>query len=107
MEILGALLWQLKNTLPDSRNVLDAAKKKVIVMESIKDVSGDDVTDIIVILSDSRKRYLLVISGKNGELLWQSGLNESCITDDHSIASVISKACIKEPQGNSVLLTQF
>lgn len=99
--ILGALLWQLKNPQQDSK-INDPFKKKILVIDSIADVNNDSIKDLIVILSDSGKRLMLVICGANGELLWQGAINESCYTNDYaaSISYIISNSCLKDTRGN-------
>lgn len=98
----GSLLWQLKPIQRNSSKTFETFDgRKMIDIDSIADINNDTVTDIVLILSDFGGPYFLVVSGKDGELIFQSILNSSCIPNDRSgvIASIISSSCITALQG--------
>ncbi len=94
-------MWQFQIPLGDLK-IKPAAELRIIDIEAFADLNNDAISDITVIMGDSKAQFFIGISGSNGELLWQFPLNTSCIPTNQSISihSVLSNSCFKEP-GNS------
>ena len=86
-------MWQFQSLQQSKTNL-----SKILDINSVADLNNDAVSDLILIVSDSGVRFFIVLSGKNGKLLWQFPLNPSCISIDRpaTVDNVISNSCIKE-----------
>ncbi|XP_046449763.1 uncharacterized protein LOC124198124 [Daphnia pulex] len=107
--LTGSLMWQFQIPREDLK-IKPAAELRIIDIEAFADLNNDAISDIAVIMGDSKAQFFIGISGSNGELLWQFSLNTTCIPTDQSISihSVLSNSCFKEPEfGKTNVTSRF
>ena len=98
-------MWKFQSLQQSKTNL-----SKILDINSVADLNNDAVSDLILIVSDTGVRFFIVLSGKNGKLLWQFPLNPSCISIDRpaTVDNVISNSCIKEfSLPGTIRITQF
>lgn len=77
---------------------------QILDIDALADLDNDTIPDLAIITSDSKVKFFIGISGRNGELLWRFPLNTSCIPIGQSISItyVMSNPCLKEPPGDRI-----
>lgn len=76
---IGTFLWELHS---HQDRVLHNASRlgKLYEVNSVVDLNNDTILDLAAaVTTDSGMMYLMAISGRSGELLWQRELNASCV----------------------------
>jgi outer membrane protein assembly factor BamB len=90
----GLLLWQLHShheTSPDTRAM------NVTKLRSVSDVDGDTTPDLLAVVTNITQSLLMIISGRNGQLLWQQTLEPNCSQKlIHLLNTAIDPPCLNQ-----------
>lgn len=96
--LTGAIMWEF-HVPPYDLKTKEDLDLQILDIDALADLDNDTIPDLAIITSDSKVKFFIGISGRNGELLWRFPLNTSCIPIGQSISItyVMSNPCLKEP----------
>ena len=90
----GILLWQLHShhePAPDTRAM------NVTKLRSVSDVDGDATPDLLAVVTNISQSLLMIISGRNGQLLWQQTIEPNCsLKLIHVLNPAIDPLCLNQ-----------